>query len=70
MILENEQQAHEQVHESTAGSSMRAPSSLDMYRQKWMDYEAYFDADPIKGIVWHEDAPKEALESYEYDMNH
>lgn len=44
---------------------MSAPTALQLNRIAWMEYEAFYDADPVTGITWHKDAPKEALESFE-----
>lgn len=42
-----------------------APTAKQEARTMWMDYDEFFDADPITGIMWHDDAPEEALESFE-----
>lgn len=46
-------------------NSISAPTAERLARVAWMDYEKFFDADPDAGIIWHDDAPEEALASYE-----
>lgn len=43
---------------------MRAPTEEDRKRGLWTNYKDYYHVDLEVGIVWHDDAPKEALESY------
>lgn len=47
---------------------MTAPTSDDKKRLLWVDFEDFyhFDLNKTPAIVWHDDAPKEALESYEF----
>lgn len=46
---------------------MSAPTPELLWRTAWMDYEDYFDVDYENDcIVWHDDAPQEALDSYYY----
>lgn len=48
---------------------MSAPTEFQLKRIAWMNFESFFDADPITGIKWHDDAPAEALESYRLYKN-
>lgn len=49
---------------------MRAPTEKDRKKNLWAYYSDYYHFDDSKNpaIVWHDDAPKEALESYELDL--
>ena len=47
---------------------MRAPTLEDRKKNLWAKYTDFYHFDYSKkpAIVWHDDAPKEALESYEF----